>query len=568
MTINPKAKFNPVVMITYVVMMMISEFLVLNTSRWWDPLVSIPFNIIIYTALAWLLCAVASLAGGRWAKCIHIVCHALVFAFTVSNLFLFAFFHRHWDAFAIQFVKETTWREASEFAKGFIFTGKIWLFLVPSVMLFALEYVLARRVACIPLLPKRKAWRIAVACVFVLLGSNLYFFSPDYERNFDELGKYHSPIRRNNIWAFYQSVLQYRCFQHEYDCCAEVLKRYREHVTCDEPEADFVLIIGESFNRHYSNLYDGKWNTNPRLKKLLGTGRMFVFSNVIASDNGTSQNFKYLFSMRSVADRGSWCKVPLLPTVLHRCGYNVVYYGNQFVVNDVLGEFDGRLGFLNHPYIAAHLFDGRNTKTHPYDMGIVDDYAADRSTLEHKAKNFCIFHLYGQHMKAETRYPSDFNKFRADNVGCNDKTRQQREDIAHYLNATLYNDYVVSSIISLFERRNAVVLYLSDHGEEIHDFRNQYGRTDLSTDDPKALHPQLDIPFLIYLTPSYAKSHPQMAEKISRAVNKPFMSDDLPQVICDILGVKSHFVVEEKSVISPKYNAPQHRVLQCGRSYD
>lgn len=188
--------------------------------------------------------------------------------------------------------------------------------------------------------------------------------------------------------------------------------------------------------------------------------------------------------------------------------------------------------------------------------------------LEHKAKNFCIFHLYGQHMNAEIRYPGNFAMFNADNVACNDKTHQQRDDIAHYLNATLYNDYVVNSIISLFEHRNAVVLYLSDHGEEIHDFRNQYGRTDLSSDNPKALHPQLDIPFLIYLTPTYAKRHPQMAEKIRQAVNKPFMSDDLPQVVCDILGVKSHFVIEEKSVISPKYKAPQHRVLQIGIHYD
>lgn len=117
--------------------------------------------------------------------------------------------------------------------------------------------------------------------------------------------------------------------------------------------ADFVLIIGESFNRHYSNLYDGKWNTNPRLLKLKNTGRLFVFSDVIASDNGTSQNFKYLFSMNGVRDKGAWCDVPLLPTVMRRCGYNVIFYGNQFVVNDALGEFDSSMGFLNHPYIGS-----------------------------------------------------------------------------------------------------------------------------------------------------------------------------------------------------------------------
>ena len=561
-------KINPVVMTAYMVMMMVTEFLLINGDRWWEPLVTVPFNIVFYLSVSWLMCLLASLGGKRYERFIHIVFHALVFIYAVSNVFLFVFFHRHWDAFTLQFLRETNVRETVDFIKGFLLNIRVLVVLLPAVLFLVAEYLLARRVRRIQVLPARRWERWVVYGVLVLLSCNIFYFSTDYDRNYDVIAEYPSPIKRNNVWVFYQSVLQYKHFQKEYDVCESRLRGYSERVQCSEKDADVVLIIGESFNRHYSNLYDGRWNTNPCLSRLRDTGRLYVFNDVIASDNGTSQNFKYIFSMNGVRDSGTWCDVPLLPTVVRRCGYNVVFYGNQFVVNDALGKFDSSMGFLNHPYIAMNLFDARNTSTYHYDMGLVDDYAAKRSSMERGTRNFCIFHLYGQHMIAESRYPSEFAKFTADNIGCRDKSMRQREDIAHYLNATLYNDYVVSKIIGLFENRNAVVIYLSDHGEEVHDFRDQYGRTSLEADVREAMRPQLDVPFMIYVTPSYARLHSGTLARMSGAVDRRFMTDDVAQVVCDILGVRSRYVKSERSVINSAYVEPKHRKLQIGRYYD
>ena len=555
-------------MVTYVVMMMITELLVLNTSKWWDPVLSIPFNLFVYISMSWIICLLASCLGDRCSKYIHILCHILLFTYMISDVFLFTFFHRHWDAFTIQFLRETNPREAIEFVEGFVLNFKMLYFLIPSLLFFIGEIWLARRTPSLPFFPKSKLGRVLLGVGVLVLLAQGFYFSSDFEQNYERMARYPSPMKRNNIWELYQSILQYRHFQEEYDRCATSLKQYKEHTRCLEKNADFVLIIGESFNRHYSNLYDGRWDTNPKLSSLLKTGRLFVFKDVIASDNGTSQNFKYLLSMNGVRDKKAWCDVPLLPAVMRRCGYHVIFYGNQFVVNDVLGEFDCSMGYLNHPYIATHIFDERNTKTFPYDMGLVDDYILHRNKMEKSSKNFVIFHLYGQHMPAAIRYPASFGKYTANNIDCKNRTSQQCADIANYLNATYYNDAVVAKIFSLFEKRDAIILYLADHGEEIHDFRNQYGRTDLSIDSKKAFKPQLDIPFMIYLTPTYARLHPFMAKRIQRAVDVPFMSDDLAQVVCDILGVQSYFVNHKRSMISPEYIRVGHRILQNGRSYE
>lgn len=340
-------------------------------------------------------------------------------------------------------------------------------------------------------------------------------------------------------------------------------EHYRERLECDERKADFILIIGESFNRHMSNLYDSKYNTNPLLTKLKDTGRLFLFNDVVASSNGTSQNFKYFFSMNSVDSHREWCDAPMLPTVVRHAGYNVVWYSNQFALNQDLGQFNGTLGFLNHPLITRCMFDSRNDVTFPYDMQLVKDYASHRNKIEKACRNFIIFHLYGQHVSADQRYQQGFGSFTADNVGRKELDADKRTSIAHYLNATEYNDLVVDSIIRMFDNRNAIVLYFSDHGDEIYNFRNQLGRTDLSKEnDHRALQAQLDIPFMIYLTPAYARLHPDMPMLLRKAANRPFMSDDLPHVVCTLLGIHSRWYNPQRSLVSPEYKPRLHRVLQ------
>lgn len=46
-----------------------------------------------------------------------------------------------------------------------------------------------------------------------------------------------------------------------------------------------------------------------------------------------------------------------------------------------------------------------------------------------------------------------------------------RQAIAEYDNATCYNDALIGEVISHYRHANAVIVYLSDHGEETYDWR-------------------------------------------------------------------------------------------------
>ena len=90
----PAVTFRPAVALSYVLLLMAAELCQLNTSTWWDPLVSIPFNVLFYTAWIWLLFYIVGLLPRCVRMAVHTVLHVTLAAYTVSTAFLVYFFHR------------------------------------------------------------------------------------------------------------------------------------------------------------------------------------------------------------------------------------------------------------------------------------------------------------------------------------------------------------------------------------------------------------------------------------------------------------------------------------------
>jgi len=192
-----------------------------------------------------------------------------------------------------------------------------------------------------------------------------------------------------------------------------------------------------------------------------------------------------------------------------------------------------------------------------------------KTAMTKSNKELIIFHLRGQHIKAENSYPHDpqFSIFTVDSIKGNFSESQKR-DIAFYDNATLYNDYVIANILNRYKNSNAVMLYLSDHGEEIHDFRNRYGRTDEAVMNSNILRYQFEIPFMIWCSNSYIKNNPKKIKNIKNALNKPFMNDNICQLLIDLCDIKTYYYHPSRDLISPSFKAYENRIVQGKFDYD
>ena len=152
--------------------------------------------------------------------------------------------------------------------------------------------------------------------------------------------------------------------------------------------------------------------------------------------------------------------------------------------------------YLYHPQIMKACYHQTNDSTFEYDGQMVDDYQKKQEKAD---RRLVLFHLLGQHVGFEHRYPESFAHFTPDSLSFRKEswlTDEMREEIAHYDNATLYNDYVIKQIINLYNQQNTIVVYLADHGEEVYDYRDNLGRDDwnMGSDPVEVLRWQYMVP--------------------------------------------------------------------------
>ena len=336
---------------------------------------------------------------------------------------------------------------------------------------------------------------------------------------------------------------------------------------CTPRSPYIVLIIGESYNKQHSQLYGYGVPTTPRQLERSMRGELFPFTDVVTGWNITSQVFKNMLSLHSIGQPGSWTDATLFPAVFRRAGYRVAFLTNQFAptLDEDIFSFSGGF-FLNEPELSRRLFDWRNRRGYLYDDALLACYDAQRR-LE-TDRNLIIFHLWGQHMLYHHRMPARRRHLKAKDEPRPELSAHDRQWVANYDNATLFNDSVVDAILGRFEDREAVVVYVPDHGEEVHDELPEFGRNPDREPTPPVARAEYEVPFWIWCSETYRRNHPDIVERIRSAVDRPFMTDDLPHLLLGLGGISCPGYDATRNLIDERFDGTRKRLLRGRYDYD
>lgn len=383
-------------------------------------------------------------------------------------------------------------------------------------------------------------------------------------------GEFYLPIYR---LAF--SVYSNHLASQQVDKCVAASKRVVVD-SCSFRSPTIVLIIGESYSKAHCQLYGYPQKDTPRQRRLERGGWLTKFNDVVSCWNLTSFVFKNVLSMHVVGEKGEWCDYPLFPELFRKAGYQVTFLTNQFLLaaGQAVYDFSGGF-FLNDPVLSKAQFDLRNTSLHRFDEGLLSDYDnfLNEGKINLKGNNLIIFHLIGQHVSYNTRYPKDRAKWHADDYKelrpdiADDHYR--RRMIAAYDNACLYNDSIVSQIVKRFEDKDAIVVYMPDHGEEIFEpGRDIICRNHSAAVDWPLAHYEFEVPFWIWCSRKYAHREPEVFKAIKDAKNRRFMTDALPHMMVWLAGISSKDYNDKYNLLSPNYDESRPRVLKNSVDYD
>ena len=323
-----------------------------------------------------------------------------------------------------------------------------------------------------------------------------------------------------------------------------------------------IVVIGESYIREHAALYGYPLQTTPFLSHEQKEGRLFVFTDMVSPYNQTTRVIRNLLSCNSLGHHEDWSSAPPFTAIYKKNGYHVTMYDNQknfdmgFVFAYSLNTY------LYHPQIMKACYHETNDSTFEFDGQMVDDYQKRQTP---SAKRLVLFHLLGQHVGFEYRYPKNFAYFNEDSLSFRKEpwlTKDMREDIVHYDNATRYNDHVLQQIIGLYDQQNTIVVYLSDHGEEVYDYRENSGRDDwgMGSDPRQVLRWQYMVPFVVWCSDKYAATHPDIIKQLQNATSRPAMLDNVCQLLFHLSDLETPYYNKTRDVLSSDYVCPK-RIL-------
>ena len=541
----------------------------------------------------YVVCIILTLFPLKIRRWIRAFLYIIAYCTSLTDLFCWVKFQSTLNPSMLLLVGETDEREASEFFSSY-FTSDLIFSSVGLLLLVMLIHILTTFLKKVKLSPAI-SYKVTVAkqiinhSYHILGGVCLVFLGWAIESSahnkkemvqmfsLDTIGSVEHELTTSDCAQFYLPVyrLAFSIFSNE--LASQQVDRLIEAKdkmsvdSCSFKSPNIVLIIGESYGKLHSQQYGYFMPTTPRQIKREKSGLLVPFSDVVAPWNLTSFVFKNVFSLHVVGEKGEWCDYPLFPSLFRKAGYHVTFITNQFLPKAKQAVYDFSGGFfLNHPELSEAMFDSRNQQLYRFDRGLLDDY--DKNQQQHNTDhNLIIFHLLGQHVKYNQRFPSDRHHFKAEDYEKKraDLDGKQRNVLADYDNAVLYNDSIVDAIISRFEDKEAIIIYMPDHGEECYEGNRGFiCRNHSAAIDYDLAHYEFEIPFWIFCSYKYAAKHPDIYKEIIGAKNRRFMTDALPHMLLYLAGIHTKDYHAEYNILSPQYNEMRPRILKNTTDYD
>lgn len=520
----------------------------------------------------------------RLSRMLRYFCFTLLSIIAIIELFLWYNFHTLLSPAVFQMIIETNTQEASEFMRMFFVNKKFCFLILMSILWLNIYYRLDKtlpliRIVELFLLNRKRSYKLIITLLIISSITYLFISSKSVIiiRNafLNETSAYKLGVLKCNysqnclyrpIYRLIFSIHSYGLLEYQKE---DIIRNNNNVKTFfyNRNSANLVWIIGESCIKKHMSIYGYSKNTTPYQLELFNKGYLYPFNNVITPSNGTGEVFKHIFSMHSIDQKGDWSSSPLFPAVIKKSGYNVYFFTNQFVKaaqNDIFDFFGG--AFLNDTEISSQMFTYRNKKKYEYDENLLSDFDTVNKQGEH---NFYIFHLIGQHVDYSKRYPKNRQKFKLKDYDYrSDLNSEEKSVVMHYDNATLYNDSVVYQIVKRFENTDAVVIYMSDHGEEVYDNIKRTGRYQGDDLSYEIVENEFCVPFWIYVSQKYIEANKDIVEKIKQSIDNPYMIDNIGHLFLYLSGIRCDDYDSTRVVICDEYNKKRKRILKGNIDYE
>ncbi|WP_276682690.1 phosphoethanolamine transferase [Thalassolituus oleivorans] len=288
----------------------------------------------------------------------------------------------------------------------------------------------------------------------------------------------------------------------------------------------YVVIVGESLNKHHMSIYGYQLNTTPELQKLKDEGDLYVVENSFSNYPGTMSALSHALTGANQKNNKSYTDAVGIVELLNNANFETHWLGNQPLSN----SYDMILGLIAKEAHDVQLtfdikFHSMSHKDHEPDGVLLPIYERALNELNRNKNQIIFVHLMGNHTDYCERYTPDFHHYEIDELDAL-YSYIFKGGVGHskecYDNSILYNDFIVSSLIkglkdTLGEQGVGGLLYFADHSEDI--------KRGVGHSSANFSFDMVESPTLIWLSDSYKANNIDKTTALKDNINSFYPND-------------------------------------------
>ena len=460
----------------------------------------------------------------------------MVLAFLVSDYFILINFSKVINSDIVDILFSSNIEEMQEFVITYLTSSKVLQYVVALCIFVTCSVYLAK-------IMSNKRWVNIIGLMLATMGLCLWSYAAYgfvVYRNGQSIPQLTTLSR--SLYSAYVTSARLKQIDKIADICQDYIAN--NHQQSDNNGIIICLVIGESHSVFHTNAYGYEKITFPHLLEISESddmGQLVWYTDMITIADHTHTAMESIFSM---SRHENFDSTILLPACFKALGYTTALYDNQYLVNK-------SVSFLNNRRLSDLLFDFRNGNT-------MRDEDLPMPTTGGGNK-LLIYHLMGSHYTYSSRYPHEkFTVFTPSDYPL-EESEDHRSIMAHYDNSLVYTDYILYSIIKQLKDAMSVVVYVSDHGEEVYEQGDFIGHGNAAF-QPKVDY-QIRVPMFIWLSNDYIATFPHIANNVTSHVGTACISDDIGHLLINLANEKNDLFDKTRSVINDEYVISQRIVL-------
>lgn len=332
----------------------------------------------------------------------------------------------------------------------------------------------------------------------------------------------------------------------------ELLAQYRPFPDADKVSSalttpTIIMVVGESASRGHHSLYGYPLPTTPHLDACADS--LFIFSDAIGCSPQTAGNMERILSFKpdSSVTEGDWARFPLLIDLFNAAGYTTSWLSNQEKSGIASNASYAMISQANRIAYCGYESDF-DAVLMRYDDTILPEL--ENVLADSVDYRFIGVHFLGSHNLYNLRYPSDRAHFTQKDIIAHTAPRPWLNNgnaklVAEYDNSIAYTDSILGKIIEATSRRPepAVMIYFSDHGENVFDTHDFCGRDDRF----------VEVPFIIYANSAFRAVNPDLTERIKAARELPISTSNIVHSLMTLAGISYPAYDPALDFLSPQF---------------